>query len=54
MRCGEKCFLVEMEVNGVVQVKPVTAKSPIEARKNIRLEYGEESKILSVTAEKKK
>lgn len=53
MRCGAKCFLVEMEVNGRVEVKPVNARSPMEARKTIRLEYGKETKVLSVTAEKK-
>lgn len=34
MKCGAKCFLVEMEVNGVVEVIPVNARSPIEAKKN--------------------
>lgn len=53
MRCGAKCFLVEMEVNGRVEVKTVNARSPMEARKTIRLEYGEETKVLSVTSEKK-
>lgn len=53
MRCGAKCFLVELEVNGVVEVKPVNARSPIEARKAIRLEYGKEVTVLSVTAEGK-
>ena len=54
MRCGSKCFLVEMEVNGEKQVKPVTARTPVDARKTIRLEYGAEAQILSVLEEKKK
>ena len=53
MKCGAKCFLVEMEVNGRVEVRPVNAKSPIEARKTIRLEFGKETKVLSVTSVKK-
>lgn len=53
MRCGEKCFLVEIEVNGEKQVKPVTARTSIKARKTIHLEYGGESNILSVIEEKK-
>ena len=52
MKCGAKCFLVEMEVNGVVEVIPVKARTPIEARKTIRLEYGKETKVLTVTPEK--
>ena len=54
MRCGSKCFLVEMEVNGEKQVKPVTARTPVDARKTIRLEYGAEAQILSVREEKKR
>ncbi|PLT32041.1 hypothetical protein [Bacillus sp. V5-8f] len=54
MRCGSKCFLVEMEMNGEQQSKPVTARSPVEARKTIRIEYGKEANVLSVREEKKK
>ncbi|MFE8700013.1 hypothetical protein ACFYKX_05170 [Cytobacillus sp. FJAT-54145] len=53
MRCGSKCFLVEMEVNGERQTKSVTARTPVDARKTIRLEYGGEGKIISVIEAKK-
>lgn len=54
MRCGSKCFLVTIEENGEKQIKPVTARSPVDARKTIRLEYGAETQILSVIKEDKK
>lgn len=54
MRCGSKCFLVEMEIKGEKQIKPVTARIPANARKTIRLEYGAEAQVLSVIEEKKK
>ncbi|MCM3791527.1 hypothetical protein M3221_24705 [Domibacillus indicus] len=54
MRCGSKCFLVEMEIKGEKQIKPVTARTPANARKTIRLEYGAEARVLSVVEEKKK
>nr|WP_198044781.1 hypothetical protein [Lysinibacillus timonensis] len=54
MRCGSKCFLVEMEVDGKKVVKSVTARTPVQARKTIRLEYGEGPEILSVIEESKK
>ncbi|MCA1030195.1 hypothetical protein LCL95_03980 [Bacillus timonensis] len=53
MRCGSKCFIVEMEIKGEKQIKPVIARTPIDARKTIRLEYGAEAKIFSVIEEKK-
>ncbi|MFS0864858.1 hypothetical protein [Fredinandcohnia sp. 179-A 10B2 NHS] len=53
MRCGAKCFLVELEVNGEKQSKIVTARTPVDARKTIRLEYGGDAQILSVVEEKK-
>lgn len=53
MRCGSKCFLIEMEVNGERQMQSVTARTPAEARKTIRIEYGAESSILSVKEAKK-
>ncbi|QOR68016.1 hypothetical protein IM538_07755 [Cytobacillus suaedae] len=53
MRCGSKCFIVEMELKGQKQFKSVKAKTPIEARKAIRVEYGVEASILSVREEKK-
>lgn len=53
MRCGSKCFLVTIEMNGEKQIKPVTARSPVDARKTIRMECGAEAQILSVTKEEK-
>ena len=53
MRCGAKCFLVEIEAQGEKQMMPITARTPAEARKRIRLEYGAEASILSVKEEKK-
>ena len=53
MRCGSKCFMVEFELNGEKQIKPVVARTPVEARKTIRLEYGSEPQILTVREEKK-
>jgi hypothetical protein len=54
MRCGSKCFVVEMEIKGEKQIKSVTARTSVDARKTIRGEYGAEAYILSVTEEKKK
>lgn len=54
MRCGSKCFLVTIEMNGEKQMKHVTARTPVDARKTIRLEYGAETQILSVIKEDKK
>ncbi|HLR53055.1 MAG TPA: hypothetical protein VK072_09310 [Candidatus Avamphibacillus sp.] len=48
MRCGEKCFFVQTEVDGEKQTKPINARTPAEARKFFRKEYGKESIILSV------
>jgi hypothetical protein len=53
MRCGAKCFLVEVEVDGKTQVQSVNARTPAEARKNIRKELGTETQILAVKEEKK-
>jgi hypothetical protein len=48
MRCGSKCFIVEIEVQGEKHTKSVTA------RKTIRGSYGTETHILSVIEDKKK
>lgn len=48
MRCGEKCFLVEIETDGKLLTHPINARTPAEARKNIRKEYGEKSSVISV------
>ena len=53
MRCGSKCFIVEIEVNGEKQSKSVSARTPAEARKTVRIEYGAASQVLSVKEEKK-
>lgn len=54
MRCGAKCFLVKIELKGETQIKSVTARTQVDARKTIRGEYGKEAVILSVSEEKKK
>lgn len=53
MRCGAKCFLVELEVKGIKQSRPIIARTPAEARKSIRLEYEGEAQILSVVEQKR-
>ncbi len=53
MMCGSKCFLVEMELNGTKQIKQVTARTPVGARKVIRGEFGADAKIVSVKEEKR-
>jgi hypothetical protein len=53
MRCGAKCFIVELEVYGEKQVQPIMARTPVDARKTIRLEYGANAKILSVREKRK-
>lgn len=53
MMCGSKCFLVEMELNGTKQIKQVTARTPVGARKVIRGEYGANAEIVSVKEEKR-
>lgn len=53
MLCGSKCFIVKMELGGFQEIKQVTARNPIGARKIIRGEYGADAKILSVREEKR-
>lgn len=48
MRCGEKCFLVEIETDGELLTKTVNARTPAEARKTIRKEHGVRTPVLSV------
>lgn len=48
LRCGAKCFLVEIEVKGDKEIKSVNARTPVEARKTIRNEYGRDVEIISV------
>ncbi|MEK5441109.1 MULTISPECIES: hypothetical protein [unclassified Fredinandcohnia] len=54
MRCGAKCFLVEIEVDGKVKVESVNARTSAEARKHIRKQLGQDTEILTVKEEKKK
>jgi len=42
-----------MEINGEKQTKPITARTPAEARKTVRIEYGAATQIVSVKEEKK-
>ncbi|MBM7602975.1 hypothetical protein JOC75_000945 [Metabacillus crassostreae] len=53
MRCGSKCFYVELELNEEKMIKSITARTPAEARKTIRLEYGAEATILFIQEERK-
>jgi hypothetical protein len=47
VRCGTKCFLVEIES------EKVKARTAIEARKTIRSEYGSEVQIVTVKEDRK-
>ena len=53
MMYGSKRFLVKMKLNGKKLIKQVAAKTPVDARKTIRKEYGESVEILSVIEEKR-
>ncbi|MBP2258777.1 hypothetical protein [Virgibacillus alimentarius] len=53
MRCGAKCFLVQIEANGENQMKFVNARTPAEARKIFRRKYGTGAQILSVREKKR-
>ena len=48
MKCGAKCFTVQAEINGRLQTIPVTARTSIQARKVVRLEYGDQLKVVAV------
>ncbi|WP_175640393.1 hypothetical protein [Metabacillus schmidteae] len=54
MRCGSKCFVVEMEIQGEKKRESIIARTPVDARKTVRIEYGAEAHILSVREEKKR
>lgn len=49
MKCGAKCFLVEIEKDGITQQISVNARTPIAARKVVRNELGQNTKIIRVT-----
>lgn len=52
LRCGAKCFQVEMELDGKREVKSVDARTPAKARKAIRKVYGEHTPVISVRQRK--
>ncbi|MHA6253272.1 hypothetical protein [Oceanobacillus sp. CAU 1775] len=52
MRCGEKCFLVEFEIDGEKHLKSINARTPAESRRFTRKEYGDEITILSARQKK--
>lgn len=52
MQCGAKCFIVEVELAGEKKSFPVTARSSVQARKAVRLQYEDMVKIVSVRSER--
>ena len=52
MRCGAKRFFVEIETDGVKQKKTVTARTPAEARKRMRMQCGSQIEVVSVMRER--
>jgi len=52
MKCGAKCFIVELEMDGKIKQEKVISRTPVSARKTIRNEYGKEINILTVRQEK--
>lgn len=52
MRCGARCFTVELETEGQKKSIPVIARTSVEARKAIRIEYGKAATIISVSTDK--
>lgn len=48
MRCGEKCFTIHIDNNGVKEATLINARTPAEARKKFRKEFGKEKEIISV------
>lgn len=54
MKCGSKCFIVEVELNGEVKTERINARTPVDARKVTRGKYGVNAVIRSAVAEKRK
>ncbi|WP_164515030.1 hypothetical protein [Paenibacillus lentus] len=54
MRCGEKCFVVTYEIDGEQKEAPITARTPVEARKKLRSALGDKPNILTVRRDKAK
>ena len=52
MKCGAKCFIVELEMDGKIMRKSVISRTPVSARKTIRNAYGKDANILTVSKEK--
>jgi len=52
MRCGTKRFIAKIELDGKKETKPIIARTPAEARRNIRKTYGEDTFIYSVIEQK--
>jgi len=52
LRCGAKCFHVETEIDGEKLIESIRARTPAEARKTIRKEYGANTAVLSVRERK--
>lgn len=53
MKCGSKCFLVEVEINGEIRTERINERTPVGARKFIRGKYGDDAVIISAVAEKR-
>jgi len=50
MRCGAKCFQVVLEIDNKRINREVNARTPANARKIIKQQYGEAAKIHSAIA----
>ncbi|MEK4627458.1 hypothetical protein MKZ17_04335 [Solibacillus sp. FSL R7-0682] len=48
MQCGAKCFIVEVEQDGLTKRIPVKARSPILARKTVRMLFEDAVEIVFV------
>ncbi len=48
MKCGAKQYHIEIEIDGEKKTKTIAARTPAEARKKVRVEYGEKLQIISV------
>lgn len=52
MKCGAKCFIVELEIAGEIAQKKVISRTPVSARRTIRNKYRKEVNILTVRKQK--
>ena len=53
MKCGAKRFLADIEIRGERKIVPVTARTPVTARKVIRTKFGENIYIIAIREERK-